>query len=180
MTSSAAPLGADAARTLTANFDLRALPADFYANPWPTYHALREHAPIKRLPDGSVFLTRHADLTAVYRDAKTFTSDKKKEFGPKYGAAPLFEHHTTSLVFNDPPLHTRVRRLIMGALTQRAIAGMAPGSAARPSPRAPRCICASARQTATRRNSPIRTGLTSAAIRTVLWHSASASTSAPA
>ena len=130
----AAPLPANlataevgAARILAANFDLRALPPDFYANPWPTYHALREHAPVKRLPDGALFLTRHADLTAVYRDAKIFTSDKKKEFGPKFGASPLFEHHTTSLVFNDPPLHTRVRRLIMGALTQRAIAGMEPG-----------------------------------------------------
>jgi cytochrome P450 len=30
-------------------------------------------------------------------------------------------------VFNDPPLHTRVRRLIMGALTRRAIAEMEPG-----------------------------------------------------
>ena len=130
----AAPLPANlaaaevgAARILAANFDLRTLAPDFYANPWPTYHALREHAPVKRLPDGSLFLTRHADLTAVYRDTKIFTSDKKKEFGPKFGASPLFEHHTTSLVFNDPPLHTRVRRLIMGALTQRAIAGMEPG-----------------------------------------------------
>ena len=43
---------------------------------------------------------------------------------PKYGASPLFEHHTTSLVFNDPPLHTRVRRLIAGALTPRHIAAM--------------------------------------------------------
>ena len=112
---------------LAASFDLRNLAADFYDNPWRWYHALREHAPVKRLPDGSVFLTRHADLTAVYRDAKTFTSDKKKEFKPKFGDSLLFEHHTTSLVFNDPPLHTRVRRLIMGALTQRAIAGMEPG-----------------------------------------------------
>ena len=38
----------------------------------------------------------------------------------------LYEHHTTSLVFNDPPAHTRVRRLIMGALSPRAIAGMEP------------------------------------------------------
>jgi cytochrome P450 len=49
------------------------------------------------------------------------------EFSPKYGAdSPLFEHHTTSLVFNDPPLHTRVRQLIMGALTRRAIADLQP------------------------------------------------------
>jgi hypothetical protein len=50
------------------------------------------------------------------------------EFAPKYGSdSPLYEHHTTSLVFNDPPLHTRVRKLIMGALTRRAIADMEPG-----------------------------------------------------
>ncbi len=80
------------------------------------------------MPDGSVLLTRCADLMAVYRDAHAFSSDKQVEFAPKYGAdSALFEHHTTSLVFNDPPLHTRVRRLIMGALTRRAIAEMEPG-----------------------------------------------------
>ncbi len=77
--------------------------------------------------DGSWFLTRYGDIVPVYRDPKTFSSDKKKEFGPKYGATPLFEHHTTSLVFNDPPLHTRVRRAIVGALSQRHIAAMEPG-----------------------------------------------------
>jgi cytochrome P450 len=109
-------------------FDLRALTPDFLANPYPVYAALRETEPLRRMPDGSVFLTRCADLMAVYRDASSFSSDKQVEFAPKYGAgSPLFEHHTTSLVFNDPPLHTRVRRLIMGALTRRAIAEMEPG-----------------------------------------------------
>ncbi|HXD99895.1 MAG TPA: cytochrome P450, partial [Candidatus Acidoferrum sp.] len=56
------------------------------------------------------------------------SSDKQREFGPKFGAGtPLHEHHTTSLVFSDPPLHTRVRRLMMGALNQRAIARMEAG-----------------------------------------------------
>lgn len=116
------------AREIAASFDLRALPADFYANPFPVYAALREAEPVRRMPDGSWFLTRYADLVAVYRDAQVFSSDKKVEFTPKYGAgSPLLEHHTTSLVFNDPPLHTRVRKLIMGALTRRAIADMEPG-----------------------------------------------------
>src|SRR5687767_3757649 len=79
------------------------------------------------MADGSVFLTRYADIVAVYKDVATFSSDKHEEFLPKYGATPLYEHHTTSLVFNDPPLHTRVRKLIMGALTRRAIADMEPG-----------------------------------------------------
>ena len=115
---------------IAASFDLRDLPDDFYANPYPVYAQLRQAEPIRRMPDGSIFLTRHADLCAVYRDARAFSSDKKVEFAPKYGAAaPLFEHHTSSLVFSDPPLHTRVRRIIMGALTRRAIAQIEPALA---------------------------------------------------
>jgi cytochrome P450 len=122
------PMTRERAQEIAATLDLRALPADFYANPYPVYAHLRETEPVKRMPDGSFFLTRYADLVSVYRDAQTFSSDKKIEFTPKYGeGAPLLEHHTTSLVFNDPPLHTRVRKLIMGALTRRAIAEMEPG-----------------------------------------------------
>ncbi|GAN75972.1 cytochrome P450 [Acidisphaera rubrifaciens] len=112
---------------LADGFDLFDLPAAFYADPYPVYRALRTHDPVKRLRDGSLFLTRWADLDRVYRDTATFSSDKTEEFAPKFGrGTPLYAHHTTSLVFNDPPLHTRVRRLIAGALTPRAIAAMEP------------------------------------------------------
>jgi cytochrome P450 len=114
------------ARELAASFDLEKLTPEFYVNPYPTYRALRENDPVKRLPNGSYFLTRYDDLVAAYKNTRTFSSDKKKEFSPKYGDSLLYEHHTTSLVFNDPPAHTRVRRLIMGALSPRAIAGMEP------------------------------------------------------
>jgi cytochrome P450 len=106
------------------SFDLRALPREFYVNPYPFYAVLREHDPIRRMPDGSVLLTRYVDCLHVYKDPVTFSSDKKAEFLPKYGNSPLYEHHTTSLVFNDPPLHTRVRKLIIGALSQRAVDAM--------------------------------------------------------
>ncbi|WFU30647.1 cytochrome P450 [Bradyrhizobium brasilense] len=112
------------ARELADGFDLEKLTPEFYADPYPTYRALRENAPVKRLPNGCYFLTRYDDLIAAYKNTKAFSSDKKKEFLPKYGNSLLYEHHTTSLVFNDPPAHTRVRRLIMGALSPRAIAGM--------------------------------------------------------
>src|ERR1700747_2209496 len=114
------------ARELAAGFDLEKLTPEFYANPYPTYRALRENEPVKRLPNGSWFLTRYDDLVSAYKSTKVFSSDKKKEFAPKYGASLLYEHHPTSLVFNDPPAHTRVRRLIMGALSPRAIAAMEP------------------------------------------------------
>ncbi len=109
-------------------FSLKNLPDAFYDDPYPTYRALQSADPIHRMPDGSLFLTRHRDLEAIYKDTTRFSSDKKVEFAPKYGAdSLLFQHHTTSLVFNDPPLHTRVRRLIAGALNPRAIAEMEPG-----------------------------------------------------
>src|SRR5260221_5261595 len=114
------------ARELAANFDIEKLTGEFYADPYPTYRALREHEPVKLLPNGSRFLTRYDDLVSAYKNTKPFSSDKRKEFLPKYGDSPLYEHHTTSLVFNDPPAHTRVRWLIMGALSPRAIAAMEP------------------------------------------------------
>lgn len=110
------------------DFSLKDLPDSFYDDPYPTYRALQSTDPIHRMPDGSLFLTRHRDLEAIYKDTTRFSSDKKVEFSPKYGSdSLLFQHHTTSLVFNDPPLHTRVRRLIAGALNPRAIAEMEPG-----------------------------------------------------
>ncbi len=116
------------AQAIAASLDLRAPPPAFYANPYPVYAALREQEPVRRMPDGSVLITRYKDLIQVYRDAHTFSSDKKIEFAPKFeGASYLFEHHTTSLIFNDPPLHTQVRQIMMGALTRRAIDQMESG-----------------------------------------------------
>jgi cytochrome P450 len=114
------------ARELAADFDIEKLTPEFYADPYPIYRALRENEPVKRLPNGSYFLTRYDDLVSAYKNTKLFSSDKRREFAPKYGDSLLYEHHTTSLVFNDPPAHTRVRRLIMGALSPRAIAEMEP------------------------------------------------------
>jgi cytochrome P450 len=119
--------GSVAPAELARDFDLRRLPPDFYENPFPYYAALRQHEPIKPLPGGGVLLTRYRDVEYVYKNPKLFSSDKKAEFKPKYGDSPLYQHHTTSLVFNDPPLHTRVRRLINGALIPRAIVELQPG-----------------------------------------------------
>lgn len=110
--------------TLTQGFTLAAPPAGFIANPYPVYAALRRHCPVHALGPNSWLLTRFDDVLAAYRSPHV-SSDKQREFAPRLGqGSPIFEHHTTSLVFNDPPLHTRVRRLLMGALNQRAITRM--------------------------------------------------------
>lgn len=109
--------GTEAELELVRAFNPKKLGPDFYENPYPTYAALRRRSPIHAV-EGGFFLTRYEDCLAVYRDPR-FSSDKRPEFLPKFGNTPLYEHHTTSLVFNDPPLHTRVRKIIMGALTPR-------------------------------------------------------------
>ncbi len=106
-----------------AGFSLTQPPADFVDDPYPYYAALRRHSPVHAIGADSIFLSRYDDVLEVYR-SKDASSDKKAEFKPKFGDTPLYEHHTPSLVFSDPPLHTRVRRIILGALNQRAIARM--------------------------------------------------------
>jgi cytochrome P450 len=113
-----------------ADFRLVAPPPGFIDDPYPFYAQLRTHAPRHALARGSWLLTRFDDVSAVYRHPAA-SSDKQREFAPKFGTGtPLYEHHTTSLVFNDAPRHTRVRRLLMGALNQRAIARTEAGVAA--------------------------------------------------
>ena len=107
----------DEQRALAGAFDPNKLDPTFYENPYPLYAALRRFDPVHRCPDGTYFLSRYADLDRIYRDRTAFSSDKKQAFAPKFGVgSPLYEHHTTSLVFNDAPYHTRVRRQIVGAL----------------------------------------------------------------
>jgi cytochrome P450 len=113
----------------TAPFSLAAPPPGFIDNPYPAYAELRRASPVHPLGPGSWLLTRHADVLAAYRSPH-MSSDKQREFAPRLQApSPIYEHHTTSLVFSDPPLHTRVRRLLMGALNQRAITRMEAGVA---------------------------------------------------
>ncbi|MBY4894756.1 cytochrome P450 [Rhodobacteraceae bacterium N5(2021)] len=104
-------------------FDLNKIDAAFIEDPYSTLAALRRAAPVHRNADGSVFLTRHDDCLATYR-APDMLSDKTEAFGKKFGECPLKLHHTTSLIFNDPPYHTVVRKLIAGAFTPRKLKEM--------------------------------------------------------
>lgn len=109
--------------TKISGFDLNAIGADFIDDPFPTLARLRAETPVHRNADGSVFLTRHDDCLATYR-SRAMLSDKTEAFGAKFGECPLKTHHTTSLIFNDPPYHSVVRKLIAGAFTPRKLTEM--------------------------------------------------------
>jgi len=109
------------------DFDLLHVPAGYIDKPYPFLAALRDRSPVHRNPDGTCILTRYDDLTAVYRDPRVWSSDKTVDFAPRFGTdAPLYEHHTTSVVFIDPPDHTRIRALFQHAFTRRALAALQP------------------------------------------------------
>jgi len=108
------------------DFDILKLPDDFVPEAYRYFDALRTVSPIHRNSDGSYLLTRYDDLVSVYRDPSVWSSDKTVEFKPKFGDSPLYEHHTTSVVFRDPPDHTRIRKLFQAAFTRKALAALEP------------------------------------------------------
>ena len=109
------------------SFDIMKLPNDFVPNAYEYFEQLRQESPIHWNSDGSLILTRYEDIVAVYRNPDVWSSDKKAVFKPKFGAQSLlYEHHTTSLVFRDPPDHTRIRRLFQHAFTPKALIALEP------------------------------------------------------
>ena len=107
------------------NLDLNSIGMDFIENPYPVLANLRKHDPVHVNPDGSIYLTRYEDVQRVYQD-RSMASQKTEVFAKKFGETPLYEHHTTSLIFNDPPYHTTVRKLLASAFTPRKLTAMEP------------------------------------------------------
>lgn len=90
----------------------------FLADPYPVYARLRSHDPFHRSFMGATVVSRYGDVTAVLRDPR-FSSDVRKwaGFESRLGRDPslswLLCHWMPG---QDPPAHTRVRRLFHRAL----------------------------------------------------------------
>lgn len=110
--------------TTAPDFVLADVDRQFTLDPYPVYRLLRDHAPMCRQPDGSWLVTRYADVREALGNAQIFSSDKHIDFKPRFGESPLYEHHTTSIVFNDAPYHTRVRRLLAPFFAARVLREM--------------------------------------------------------
>ncbi len=102
------------------DFDIYNLPVDFFQDPFPCYHRLRQLDPVHRNSDGTYFITRYDDVVKLYRTKGT-TSDKTEMYRAKFGEGALLEQHTKSMLFSDPPAHTRIRKLVAHAFTPRAM-----------------------------------------------------------
>jgi cytochrome P450 len=103
-------------------FDLARVDPRFLENPFPTYARLRAESPVHRNPDGTYFVTCYHEVAEVLR-SKEMSSDKKAQMTARFGIdAPITEHNLNVMVFVDPPDHTRIRKLVAHAFTNRALA----------------------------------------------------------
>jgi cytochrome P450 len=98
-------------------------------NPYPVYAALRRAAPLARMADGSLLLTRFDDCAAVLRDPNIGHGEPDAGFLvglPDWRDHLSLSQFRTSMLSLDPPGHTRLRRLVSGAFTPRRVAGLRP------------------------------------------------------
>ena len=90
-------------------------------DPYPVYAALRARAPVhrSRLLNAWV-VTRHADVDAMLRDHRRFASDPRKGRLTRRQQAMLPPPEEFTMLFLDPPDHTRLRALVNQTFTPRA------------------------------------------------------------
>jgi cytochrome P450 len=98
------------------------------ADPYPLYARLRQRG-LVRSPLGVFAAADHATVASILRDRR-FSSSPVHQRGyqpPSYPPGdPRAALPAESLLTMDPPDHTRLRRLVAGAFTPRAIAGFEP------------------------------------------------------
>jgi cytochrome P450 len=96
--------------------------------PHDQFDWLREHDPVHRhvLADGTGFwaLTRYDDVRAVGHDPETFSSQPTIMLADPDPAMDMGDH--LMMLMADPPVHTRMRRLVSREFTPRAARALQP------------------------------------------------------
>lgn len=92
-------------------------------NPYPCYARMRESDPVHVTPTGEVILTRYEDCVRLLRDSRFTVSDfeVRERYNPGWREREAMAALGASLLFIDPPDHTRLRRLVNGAFTARRV-----------------------------------------------------------
>lgn len=84
--------------------------AEAGSDPYESYERMRREAPVSRLGDTFWAVAKFDDVDAILRDWQTFSSI--------VGAKAISgEEPAAGMIFNDPPIHTRLRGLIQKAFT---------------------------------------------------------------
>src|SRR5437016_13311672 len=98
---------------------------EFHADPYPFYHRLRAVAPVYQTPMGFWVLTRYDDVVTVLRDPRFGRDGFEQMLAAVYADERAESSRLPrSMLFRDPPDHTRLRALVSKAFTPRVIERM--------------------------------------------------------
>ena len=102
------------------------LSPNVYTDPYPTYKRLRDKDPVHWSPlmDSWVF-SRYKHVDSILRDHKRFSNDTRKRGNPSHIDESFDLNNQPSMLFRDPPDHTRLRALVSRAFTPAVIEGLA-------------------------------------------------------
>lgn len=101
--------------------------AEFQADPYPFYRRLREDDPVHRHPMAFFVLTRYDDVLTALRDPRFGRHGLQQLLAEVYGDDAEPGALPRSLLFRDPPEHTRLRALVARPFTAPAAEAMRPG-----------------------------------------------------
>src|SRR6516165_1239330 len=94
------------------------------ANPYPVYRRMREEAPLYyNEPHDFYAVSRADDVERVLNDHRTFISGRGAILDFIRADIPM---PPGMFIFEDPPIHTRHRRVLAGVFTPRRIAELEP------------------------------------------------------
>src|SRR5256712_11309592 len=96
------------------------------ADPYPFYHRLRREAPVHRHPLGFYALTRYDDVALILRDPRFGKGGYRALLAARFGGDEEETGAAASMLFTDPPDHTRLRTLVSKAFTPRVVETMRP------------------------------------------------------
>jgi pimeloyl-[acyl-carrier protein] synthase len=99
---------------------------EFHANPYPFYHRLRESDPVHQSPMGLWVLTRYDDVVLLLRDPRFGREAFAPLLSTVYGQEGSGANLPRSMLFRDPPDHTRLRNLVNRAFTPRVVENLRP------------------------------------------------------
>jgi cytochrome P450 len=93
------------------------------ADPLPAYRELRRNDPAQRIEvgGGTWVVSRYEDVRRLIRDIGGLMRPPGAESPPEFAGGPAERIHRSMMVLNDPPVHTRLRKLSEKALTRGAV-----------------------------------------------------------
>ncbi|AJQ92837.1 cytochrome P450 [Gynuella sunshinyii] len=106
---------------------------EFISNPFPAYQALLQQGSIYQSPSATeYYVVRPSQVERILKDNKTFLSDRTGSFAAKLSEGqhdqvqPLLNSLAKWLLFQDPPKHMPLRKIVNASLSHKLVSSLEP------------------------------------------------------